>query len=1031
MATERGCWIGMRDEYGTGDYDWIQPLAATPTTGGLFLDWRRRQLDNQTVSNGTINSQSPVGGGERCVHLNPWTTDPLLTEQGGWNDDGCNNLRPFICQSFGTTTRYQVTITNDTLFTFGTFIGGVLTITHTSNTQISTLTLQKSAKLIITKNSTFATQKVEISRVNMYDGVSMIFDTDVMLVGEGFIGDTASFTQKGGAQSTVEITSNGSLTSSPTTQSNATIAAKVISYGHITVSNDSTLTLQQGGDLSLSTLLVPSTNSHLILGGYATKLSSFDSFSLTLSNRGSYVGEYSKNYTQEYETVFSPEKLEFFKGVYRLRVVSSTASNVTQCIKYNATEQELTDLLQILPLIKRQSGVTVRRTGNSNSDRFNYGYTYRIDMDAPRTDVFSLGAIDIVFDCYGDIACGCSQTKVPLRDPTLGTLNCDTSANYSLVDSSVCMNKPDISLTRISTLGYLQTHGKGSIVYTNGVHKLPPVLNIAIEAANTGIGIIAADSINWLSMSAYGLSQVIISGTGWDGWDSASDLFAPDWLEERGLAALNLAPSSTMNVEYFRLQDLGSVYSTGPKSNLTWSTGSWNGGVIAGRSFLSISTSMVINGTNKELRDVMTLTIEASAVVYWYAGNISLANGATIISQGTFIISNNNTAPFPYAMGEAIYLNDTTIYATELLTIDPGRSWQSAYPSQDSAMLAAELRPGWYVNPRCGVHCDGTNQFVITGNGSIDTLSNAAVTFLLPVQIIGQNQFYLRPQANVFFASGGTFGNNVVVTLGQLALLALSGGQMLMQATCTIQGAGELQVTDGAHDLSFIIDAHITISGGTLTWPVSRGTGQTITFRGGLLIEKSGKLVVEPQSTTILVKQEVYFKDSSFLQFPLLGIADQSTPFDGADFPDTSPRCTLNATDIMRWEGGTIAGKVDIIALSFLYLDGEAKYIESLAKLVNYGHCEWGAGDLDISNNGNFVNYGTLQMKENQANFDASVYYKGTALPVNSGGDPFAQLYHTYDEDLGSLNSDQYVQLNGQFVSILPFGFDPANQPEN
>jgi len=363
--------------------------------------------------------------------------------------------------------------------------------------------------------------------------------------------------------------------------------------------------------------------------------------------------------------------------------------------------------------------------------------------------------------------------------------------------------------------------------------------------------------------------------------------------------------------------------------------------------------------------------------------------------------------------------------------VDPGRLLQTVYPSRDPQVFPAELRPGWYVNPRCGEHCNATNQFIIQGNGVIETTNGAAATFLLPVQIIGRNQFYLRPQAHVFFASGGTFGNNVVVTLGQLALLALSGGQMLMQATCTIQGAGELQVTDGAHDLSFIIDAHITISGGTLTWPASRGTGQTITFRGGLLIEKSGKLVVEPQSTTIIVNQEVLFRDQSFLQFPLLGIANQATPFDGADFPDKSPRCTLNATDIMRWDGGTIAGKVDIIAMSFLYLDGEVKYIKSLAKLVNYGHCEWGSGDLDISNNGDFVNYGAMQMKENQANFDANAYYKGTALPVSNGGDPFAQLYHTYDEDLGSLNSNQYVDLNGKFVSILPFGFNPANQPGN
>ena len=43
-----------------------------------------------------------------------------------------------------------------------------------------------------------------------------------------------------------------------------------------------------------------------------------------------------------------------------------------------------------------------------------------------------------------------------------------------------------------------------------------------------------------------------------------------------------------------------------------------------------------------------------------------------------------------------------------------------------------------------------------------------------------------------------------------------------MQASCTIQGQGEMLVSGGAHDLSFSIAAHITIAGhmtGTATLP--------------------------------------------------------------------------------------------------------------------------------------------------------------------------------------------------------------------
>jgi hypothetical protein len=68
------------------------------------------------------------------------------------------------------------------------------------------------------------------------------------------------------------------------------------------------------------------------------------------------------------------------------------------------------------------------------------------------------------------------------------------------------------------------------------------------------------------------------------------------------------------------------------------------------------------------------------------------------------------------------------------------------------------------------------------------------------------------------------------------AAILLTGGSLNMEATCTITGAGDLVVNAGEHNLAFSINAHITISGGSLIWPLSRGIKQTITFYGGLLI---------------------------------------------------------------------------------------------------------------------------------------------------------------------------------------------------
>lgn len=111
-------------------------------------------------------------------------------------------------------------------------------------------------------------------------------------------------------------------------------------------------------------------------------------------------------------------------------------------------------------------------------------------------------------------------------------------------------------------------------------------------------------------------------------------------------------------------------------------------------------------------------------------------------------------------------------------------------------------------------------------------------------------------------------------------------------------------------------------------------------------------------------------------------------------------------------------GKADFNALSSLYLNSStsSRNIQSLAKLVNRGHCEWGQGDIVTSDQGDFVNFGTVQMMNGQASFSSNIFYKGphvttlaskffnlfsigTELPIENGGDVFALDYHSWDMD--------------------------------
>ena len=111
---------------------------------------------------------------------------------------------------------------------------------------------------------------------------------------------------------------------------------------------------------------------------------------------------------------------------------------------------------------------------------------------------------------------------------------------------------------------------------------------------------------------------------------------------------------------------------------------------------------------------------------------------------------------------------------------------------------------------------------------------------------------------------------------------------MAMRYTCTVKGEGELLIAGGAHDMSFSIDAHITIAGGYMIWPQSRGPSKTINFNGGLLIEGDGTLEIQPYSTKIIVYGDVIFRDQCLLQFPMMGIASSPSNSDSPQ-PKTLP----------------------------------------------------------------------------------------------------------------------------------------------
>jgi hypothetical protein len=184
-AHSKGCWIGLRDPLGTGNFSWISPVGLGTTAGGKgkFLDWRREEPNNHSISEG-VPAGVPVAGGERCVNLVPWQEDPLLQEQGAWNDESCTIEKPFLCQVYGDTERYWLTVTGDVVLNAGALEGGVLlTSSEGGATSLSYFIVTRSGRLQVSSKATACV----VGTVMLSDGATLSLNANARVL--GFIGE--------------------------------------------------------------------------------------------------------------------------------------------------------------------------------------------------------------------------------------------------------------------------------------------------------------------------------------------------------------------------------------------------------------------------------------------------------------------------------------------------------------------------------------------------------------------------------------------------------------------------------------------------------------------------------------------------------------------------------------------------------------------------------------------------------------------------------------------------------------------------
>jgi hypothetical protein len=920
VVSTTGCWIGLQDAFGTGYFNWRDPSSMLDIG---FRNWRRRSDRSDRLK--LDQPGAFINNGDNCVHLVPWQDDPMFQEEGALREVSCiDEPKAFVCQMGVAPRRFRLAVVGDATFSGGAILGGSLRLLDSFT--FASFTVDSAAVVTAARSSRLGS----ITDLFLFDGAQVILNTSVRIASRARIGE-ADDSMKGRQPLFQVLDGNQLICDSSDAAHDVVMNARfVMGDGGVVVHPLVDLRLRGGGEISRSDIHLRE-SSALSIDGYAMRMMTYDAFDLTLSHRGTVIGEYYSSYLLEKEEEEDSRVVPQSRGVYRLAVYASSSGpssrQITDCIPYNASANTVALILNRLSLVSERGGPTVRLMTEGDS-RFNFGYNYRIEFDGldvehyptPGSSSSNTGAITLALACVGIIDCGCAQTTVSYIDP-YGQASCPLSGNSSRINSAACALPPTIAVQRISAIAQTNLTGSGKVVVVAGTHRLPAVVNVDIDVRGTGQGTAGANAITWRNVNLGEVGRVIFTGKGWEGWDSSVLIFAAFDTRGRGEDRLNEAPSFSLTITSVSIGGGSSLLTAGPGSSLYWTNLTWSGGIIGGRSTVYIAGSVVASGTGKSLRYSCTLYLLDSSLFHWRSGNISMHNGAQMIVEGSLIVE---------VYGDRQYLG-----FAELLSMPAQAPYQYLLDSEPASnsnfyfddQLPQYLRDGSYANPLCGSECLTPVAITFLSSSRLVALPATNCTFVTP--IVFQDQSRLDVQAGALFTaqSGGGCDNEVFIEISDSAVIELSGGKFFMGSTCTITGTGELLATAGTHDLSFSINAHITIEGGVMRWPESRGDGQTLKFFGGLVISGDGQLLVEPWSTTIIVDKVVLFKDNCLLQFPMIGTAAQPSVYDTLDAPDLSPRGVLTATNIMRWEGGTLRGKADFISNEFLFLTGGTKYI--------------------------------------------------------------------------------------------------------
>ncbi|CAM9153453.1 unnamed protein product, partial [Discosporangium mesarthrocarpum] len=562
---DRDCWIGLAKAENSGEGDkqagatsghamssveerafkWIGPGSASPVAGDVtYRAWDRWEPNNQTHAE----------GGEDCATIRGGRWRPLHQVEGRWNDELCSLELPSVCQAFGSSTPYSLTVTSQLIISGG-YLWGSGTVYSQSEMQVSG-----------TDGS-----------IGLLNGVTLVNSRGASCLWSAPVADGwgGTFRNEGSlnfTSSTISLsaTANGGGFDP---EGGAGAWPVLLNRGGETV-------VEPGADVDLEWLLWNEGGTVKVLGritlsgaGYST------SGKITVGREGEARFWNSSFAMEQRETAVmmvqaerevtgeDVEDARDRRGHYRL----SFAGGETNCIPYHASAKEVQAYLEELSEVMKVGGVDVTKDGHGADQSWGFGYRQ------VKAALLTSPALNV--SCSGGGSCGCNDVISPVAIPTspwgsspppwgtspgrrLGCGSIKGNASAANFNPSTCLVSTTVGVSLLHGGGETSvTHAEegvedrvyGTLTFSGGGrYALPPSMGGGSLKISGGAEVVCAQWDGLVTSTEVNVSDegvLWFAGGDLDALDAVALLHAPPSTPGRSLPSILHPPAFNATVK--------------------------------------------------------------------------------------------------------------------------------------------------------------------------------------------------------------------------------------------------------------------------------------------------------------------------------------------------------------------------------------------------------------------------------------------------------------------------------------------------